>query len=109
AVSSSRTGGRPEHILEYRSTESPAITHQALSRSLAATKKSWEGRTLPVSFRDETGQAAIWAVLASPCGTLPESADEAGLRALTVSTLARDFDGQHGVTLEPWVSPTGVG
>src|SRR5690606_23902116 len=102
-------GGRPEHILEYRSTESPPITHQALSRTIEATRKDWVGRKLPVNSRDETGQAEVWALLATPCGTLPEAADESGLRALTVSALARDFDGRHGVTLEPWVSPTGIG
>ncbi len=109
AVQSPRTGGKAKVILEYRGSESPAITHQALDKALQKTEAEWAGRTLPLVVRDETGQAEIWALLGSPCGTLPEPAEEAGLRALTVAALAQDWGRAHGVQLEPWISPTGIG
>lgn len=109
AVRSDRTGGRHQEILEYRATESPAITHQALDRAVQETAAKFADRTLPVAVRDESGQAEVWALLASPCGTFPESADEAGLRALTVSALAQDWGLRHGVRLQPWISQRAIG
>lgn len=109
AVPSDRTGGRHQEILEYRGTEGQPITHQALDRAVEETAAKWAERTLPVAVADESGQAEIWALLASPCGTFPESAEEAGLRALTVSALAQDWGLRHGVRLEPWISTRGLG
>lgn len=109
AVRSTRTGGRQQEVLEYRGTESPAITHQTLDRAVKETEAKWAQRTLPFVASNEAGQAEVWALLASPCGTFPESAEEAGLRALTVSALAQDWGQRHGVHLQPWISTTGIG
>lgn len=109
AVRSNRIGGRHQEILEYRGTESPAITHQTMDRAVEETAAKWATRELPFVSENETGQAEVWALLASPCGTLPEPAEEAGLRALTVSALAQDWGQRHGVHLLPWKSPTGIG
>jgi hypothetical protein len=60
----------------------------------------------------EAGQGEVWVLLASPCGTDAEGDGDAGLSALVAfATAAGDIPaGNAGdVSLEPWVTPDGVG
>jgi hypothetical protein len=57
----------------------------------------------------EDGQAETWVLVASPCGTRGEPAQDAGTLALAAQSLARHFQDSSGVALEPWATPEGVG
>jgi hypothetical protein len=57
----------------------------------------------------EKGQGEVWVLLASPCGTAEEGPYDAGtsaLAALAVTDHERRFT---DVTIEPWITPEGVG
>jgi hypothetical protein len=65
-----------------------------------------------VKVRVEPGQSALWALLASPCGTLSETDADAGSGALAVTALAerarRGAEGSGAMT-EDWVTTEGLG
>ena len=62
---------------------------------------------LETRLRAEPGQAELWVLLGSPCGTLGESNDDAGQSALALTIAARETSAD--VTLEPWITPDAVG
>jgi hypothetical protein len=64
---------------------------------------------LDVVYRVEPGQGDVWLLLASPCGTYAETAATAGTEALMVRALAEKKPEIGDVTVEPWVTPDGVG
>ncbi|MET0411868.1 MAG: hypothetical protein ABW217_11265, partial [Polyangiaceae bacterium] len=57
----------------------------------------------------EGGQSDFWMLLATPCGTRGEDVVTAGTLALTMQSLARAYDGQGGVRIEPWLSASAMG
>jgi hypothetical protein len=57
----------------------------------------------------EGGQSDFWMLLATPCGTRGEDLVTSGTLALTMQSLARAFDGQGGVRIEPWLSASAMG
>jgi len=76
------------------------------SFALATTERN----TIEQRLRVEAGQGELWALLASPCGTLGESRQDAGLGALVVYALSRQAAAlDYDVTVEPWVTPDGLG
>ncbi len=77
----------------------------ALRDSLAARPPS----PLEAVHRLESGQSEQWALLASPCGTLAESADDSGSTAAWVRAVAKRYSGHLGVQVEPWLTVDGVG
>ena len=77
----------------------------ALRDSLAARPAS----PLEAVYRVERGQGEQWALLASPCGTLAESADDAGSTAAWVRAVTRRYSGHLGVQVEPWLTVDGIG
>lgn len=109
AVRSERTGLQTATIVEYRSPPEDSLSASELGATINETRAAWAKRNLPVASASEIGQRELWMLLASECGTAPESIDETGLRALAVHTLAAQFDGTRGVGLVPWVSPEGLG
>lgn len=99
---------------EYSSAEvvlgsSDGLSVSAISKELARLEKRELGEHLEIRRKDEAGQGESWLLLASPCGTAPESVRESGFRELTVRSLALDFDGVDDVTVEPWATPTAMG
>ncbi len=68
-----------------------------------------ESLSLPSVRRLEPGQGELWVLVASPCGTLAEDAESAGLLALLLRSLARDLSGENGVEVEPWITANGAG
>ncbi len=91
------------------------VAHQAeqsnlpLAGAVEALRKRWSRSTLEVTQRDESGQAELWMLAASPCGTTSEGVSDAGQRALFVRALAREASGQADVELEPWIASDGIG
>ncbi len=109
AVRSPGARGTNTALVELRG--GPQLTRsQKKFRKLAQeTLLAWEERGVPLSSRVEGGQAEAWLLLATPCGTANERSEEAGLRALTVASLARSLSGTMHVKLEPWISSSAVG
>ncbi len=62
---------------------------------------------LETRLRAEPGQAELWVLLGSPCGTLDESNDNAGQSALALTMAAHEASAE--VALEPWITPDAVG
>ena len=62
---------------------------------------------LETRVRAEPGQAELWLLLGSPCGTLGESNDNAGQSALALTMAAHETSAD--VALEPWITPDAVG
>ncbi len=62
---------------------------------------------LETRLRAEPGQAELWVLLGSPCGTLAESNDNAGQSALALTMAAHETNAD--VLLEPWITPDAVG
>ena len=91
------------------------IAHQTereslkLAAAVEAQQRRWAKPSLELSSRDESGQGEFWMLAASACGTLGETASDAGRRALFVRALAREASGASDVELEPWISSDGVG
>lgn len=109
AVRSGTTGAKWSRVAEYRAPRAEAISPAQLMGSIKEVRASWEAREVERFEREEFGQSELWILAASPCGVRPEPEDDAGLRALTVSSLAQEFDGRRGVSLMPWVDAQGVG
>lgn len=109
AVRSPVAGAAPAQLIEYRDRGPGTPSSAGLRQRLLAIHREWQGHELPILQRDELGQGQLYVMLASGCGTGVESAEESGLRALTIASLAEQFSGERGVVLIPFVSPDGVG
>lgn len=110
AVRSPEPAGPLRRVVEYAAPATEKRpTPRALSDQIERTLTSWHQRKLPFRVQVEDGQAETWLLVASPCGTRGEPAQDAGTLALAVQSLARGFQGTWGVTFEPWATPEGVG
>jgi len=81
----------------------------ALTRELAAATDSLATPVVEPRSRVERGQGELVVLLASPCGTTDESADDAGLSAVVASAAAARARDAYGVDAEPWIAADGVG
>jgi hypothetical protein len=81
----------------------------ALPAAVAALQERWSRPSAEFLPRDEAGQGEFWMLAASSCGTLGETAADAGRRALFVRALAREASAGTDVELEPWISSDGIG
>lgn len=110
AVRSAEAPGPTRRIVEYAapSTERRP-TPRALAERLQETRATWDSLGLPLRAQVEDGQAETWILVASPCGTSVEPAQDAGIFALAAHSIARAFQGSWGVTFEPWATLDGVG
>jgi hypothetical protein len=89
--------------------EVSAISGAELERTMARIDKSWKRPLLEQRSKLETGQGELWALVGSTCGTVAETASDAGAAALIMSSLARRSPEANGVNIEPWVTTDGVG
>jgi hypothetical protein len=89
--------------------EASATAGGELQRALARVDVGWNRSSIETRSRVETGQGEIWALVASTCGTVAETASDAGAAALVMQALAERTAQSNGVTLEPWVTTDGVG
>ena len=109
ALSGRLDAGAPRRIVSYQPPPSEAgdRTVAELRAELDRLEKQWARPVVDVKSRVEAGQGEIWMLLASPCGTAMEDATDAGWRGLAMRTAAmRETD---DISLEPWVTPDGVG
>jgi hypothetical protein len=85
-------------------------TGQRFWAAFERADKSLRAPLIDHRARLERGQGELWLLLASPCGTASEGDSDAGLAALSLwgAVLARGAD-DRSVTLEPWITPDGVG
>lgn len=100
----------PERVfVSYSARRSTPRDSAALEQAIQRQRVRWQHLTLDQRARVEPGQSELWALIASPCGTVGESADDAGLSAMVVRSLATERPRIGDVRFEPWVSPDGIG
>jgi len=96
-------------LLELLAPETLTLDTARLDALLESTSAALAQRKIPMVSRSESGQPESWLLLGSPCGTGPEPPGEAGLRALSIESATRAFDGHGGVRLEPWIEARSMG
>ncbi|MBK7582162.1 MAG: hypothetical protein IPI67_18390 [Myxococcales bacterium] len=87
----------------------PADGNMSFERALTSLEAARQRSTLERRARIETGQGELFALVASPCGTLSESGDDAGLHLALARAIAQKREGFSGVSIEPWITPDSVG
>ena len=92
----------------------PEISAQTTEAIASATTKATQALGKPIAearVKVERGQEEAWVLMASPCGTIAERANDAGLASAFVVAAATEGSTHVGadVKLEPWFSPDGVG
>lgn len=71
---------------------------------------AWHAPVVDARTRVERGQGDVWLLLASPCGTLPEGAGDAGVgAAVAMSAAAQAAQGARDVEVEPFSATDGMG
>jgi len=71
---------------------------------------AWHASVVDARTRVERGQGDVWLLLASPCGTLPEGASDAGVgAAVAMSAAAQAAQGARDVEVEPFSATDGIG
>lgn len=95
-------------------TDAEAAFTAALERAVAQLEKP----AVQAKSKVERGQAELWMLLASPCGTGAEVSNDAGLAAAFARTTAEAFRTAPGgpsraagtdVVVEPWATPEAIG
>jgi hypothetical protein len=76
--------------------------------ALSAYREAAAKPGLELVSRTESGQAEVFALLASTCGTAAETDTDAGEAALVATILARTGE-RSDVAFEPWIATDGVG
>jgi hypothetical protein len=95
--------------LELPRAEATAAASDAFAESFARARRAWSTPSVEALSRLELGQGEVWMLLATPCGTGAESDEDAGLLSLAVRAIAEKNPKIHGVDLEPWITPDGIG
>ncbi len=70
---------------------------------------AWHAPVVEARVRVEHGQGETWVLLASPCGTLPESAADAGSGAAVATAAAIESNAAGDARAEPFVATDAVG
>jgi len=71
---------------------------------------AWRAPVVEARTRVERGQGELWVLLASPCGTIAESARDAGAAAAVAVAAATHAASRAGdARVEPFVAPDGIG
>jgi hypothetical protein len=73
---------------------------------------AWHEPVVEARTRVERGQGELWVALGSPCGTLAEMANDAGLGAAFAMAAADRADvalRRSGARAEAWAAPDGIG
>lgn len=109
AVAVPRQNEAPAQVIEYRLPEPKKTSPAELLSLVERVQEEWKSQQIEAAVRLEQGQAELWMLLASPCGTAGEPSEQAGLRALTVASVAANFSGRDGVELAPFVAQDGIG
>jgi hypothetical protein len=92
--------------LDAHGTARDGAIRSAIDRATLA----WHAPVVEERALVEPGQGDLWLLLASPCGTLSESAGDAGMGAEVAITAASQVtDGAHDIAAEAFVAPDGIG
>jgi len=89
----------------------PLTNGEALRAAIDRATIAWHSQVVEARSRVERGQGEVWMLLASTCGTAPESSADAGVSAaVAVASAARAQEASGGeVRVEPFVAADGVG
>lgn len=111
ALSGQNEPGEERHFVFYAAppSELGRGADRELAQAIEQSAAAWNTSTLDVRSKVEAGQGELWALLGTPCGTVGETAADAGLTALVVRALAEKRPAMLNVTIEPWYTPDGVG
>lgn len=91
--------------------DAPAAATEALHAAVDRATKALGAPIAEARVRVERGQEDVWVLMASPCGTLAERSNDAGLGAAFVvgAALAGSERTLPDVSIEPWMTPDGLG
>jgi len=81
----------------------------AFRSALAPLAASWKRSQVESVSGVESGQGRFWILLANPCETSGEANAAAGTTAIAILASTHAYDGNSGVSLEPWLTPDGTG
>ncbi|HEY4014423.1 MAG TPA: hypothetical protein VGM06_13870 [Polyangiaceae bacterium] len=85
-----------------------AASNDALAAEIERAAAAWRTPVVEARTRVEAGQAETWVLVASTCGSMPESARDDGTGA-AVAVAAATQDDDDDVVLEPFVATDGIG
>jgi hypothetical protein len=81
----------------------------ALAAEIERAASAWRTPVVEARTRVEAGQAETWVLVASTCGSMPESARDDGTGAAVAVAAATQDDADDDVVLEPFVGADGIG
>jgi hypothetical protein len=87
----------------------PEGAAQAIEAAVARVSAAFEKPVVVSKTRIEQGQAELWLLLTSPCGTGAEVSTDAGFAAAFAVVSAEPRTSAASVALEPWVTPDAIG
>lgn len=96
---------------ESDSPKPSSARSERFAQALARAERAHETQVVEPRIRIEPGQNRLFVLVGSPCGLASESSADAGVTALAImaAALGAEGDPRAGVTIEPWLSPDGVG
>ncbi len=87
-----------------------AVAADAIRAEVDRATFAWHAPVVETRTFVERGQGEAWVLLASPCGTGPESTGDAGIgAAVAMAAAAQAADGARDARFEPFVSIDGIG
>ena len=86
-----------------------APTAELLRAELDRATMAWHAPVVESRTHVERGQGETWVLVASPCGTLAETAADAGASAAVAMAAAAQANDKADARVEPFVSADGVG
>jgi hypothetical protein len=86
------------------------VSAEAIIAEIDRATLAWHAPVVEARTRVERGQGEAWVLLASTCGTLPETAHDAGAGAAVATASAAQANGEEAdVYVDPFVSGDGIG
>lgn len=103
------TAGAIDRPTPSSARAAPAVG-DAIVAEIDRAATAWHTPVVEARTRVERGQAEAWVLLASPCGTTPEAARDAGTGAAVAMAAAMRAEASAGdARIEPFVSADGIG
>ncbi len=93
-----------------RDAPNPVGGGDAIRTEIDRATLAWRAPVVEARTFVERGQGETWVLLASPCGTAPESNADAGLgAAVAMASAAQAADSARDARFEPYVGTDGIG
>jgi hypothetical protein len=106
---SARLEPGPERTLVSYFAPGSDVNEASFRRAQTDFEKAKKATAIETVSTLESGHGKLTVLLASPCGTLGETSDDAGELATMTSAVARAFEDDEKVHLSPWITPDAVG